>query len=150
MQTIITPINQHINSAWSRTTALYARTATVLGIGYPELMVLYALVVEGDMTQRQISENYGLLKQTVNTVVKSLHTRDYILLAPGTTDKREKVVSLTESGREYAEHLLQPLLAAEERAYQIIGAERSQAMADTLDLYNIIMERELSGGFSHA
>lgn len=150
MQTTITPINQHINSAWSRTTALYARTAAVLGIGYPELMVLYALVVEGDMTQRQISENYGLLKQTTNTVVKSLHTREYVRLDPGTADRREKVVALTESGREYAENLLEPLLVAEEKAYRMIGEERSRAMAETLDLYNILMERALDGGLTNA
>lgn len=146
----ITPVNRHINNAWSKTTALYARTATALGIGYPELMVLYALVVEGDMTQRQIAENYGLLKQTTNTVVKSLLTRDLVVLTPGKADRREKVVSLTETGHAYAGSLLQPLLEAEEQAYRMIGEERSQAMAETLDLYNILMERALEGGFHHA
>lgn len=150
MQHPITQINHHISCAWSKTTALYARTAAILGIGYPELMVLYALVVEGRMTQREIGENYGMQKQTVNTVIKSLHTRGYVQLTPGTIDKREKVVALTETGQPYAENLLQPLLDAEEQAYRMIGVERSQAMADTLDLYNMIMERTLDGGLHHA
>lgn len=140
-------INKQINSAWSKSTALYSRTAATLNIGYPEMMVLYALDAEGDLTQKQIAENYGMQKQTVNTVVKSLDQRGYVQLTAGKTDRREKIVSLTDSGQEYAKDILRPLKNTEDKIYRMIGEERLQAMTDTLDLYNLLFERELNGGF---
>ena len=35
--------NNHFNVAWAKSTALYTKAASVLGVGYPEMMVLYAL-----------------------------------------------------------------------------------------------------------
>lgn len=141
-------INQQINSAWSKSTALYTKVANVLGVGYPEMMVLYALEMEGDLTQKQISERYGMQKQTVNTVVKVLKNQGYIELVSGTVDKRSKIVSLTKSGNEYATQLLSPLMNAEDKVYRIIGEERLRVMAETLDLYNLLFERELKGGLN--
>lgn len=141
-------INQQINSAWSKSTALYTKVANVLGVGYPEMMVLYALEMEGDLTQKQISERYGMQKQTVNTVVKVLKKQGYIELVSGTVDKRSKIVSLTKSGNEYATQLLSPLMNAEDKVYRIIGEERLRVMAETLDLYNLLFERELKGGLN--
>ena len=42
------------------------------GVGYPEMMVLYALDTMEKLTQRQIAENFGMQKQTVHTVVSAL------------------------------------------------------------------------------
>lgn len=139
-------INKQINSAWSKSTALYARTATTLNIGYPEMMVLYALETEGDLTQKQVAENYGMLKQTVHTVIRSLEQRGYVHLTAGKKDRREKIVSLTDSGHAYAEPLLRPLRNTEDKIYRMIGEERLQKMAETLELFNLLFERELNGG----
>ena len=48
--------NNHFNVAWEKSTALYTKAASVLGIGYPEMMVLYALESMGELTQKQIAE----------------------------------------------------------------------------------------------
>ena len=40
--------NNHFNVAWAKSTALYTKAASVLGVGYPEMMVLYALESMGD------------------------------------------------------------------------------------------------------
>ncbi len=56
--------NNHFNVAWAKSTALYTKAASVLGIGYPEMMVLYALESMGELTQKQIAENFGMQKQT--------------------------------------------------------------------------------------
>lgn len=63
--------NNHFNVAWAKSTALYTKAASVLGVGYPEMMVLYALESMGELTQKQIAENFGMQKQTVHTVVSS-------------------------------------------------------------------------------
>lgn len=140
-------INKQINSAWSKSTALYVKAAAALHIGYPEMMVLYALETEGNLTQKQIAENYGMQKQTVNTVVRSLDKRGFVLLTAGKTDRREKIVSLTDSGKAYARPLLEPLRNAEDKIYRMIGEDRLRVMAETLELFNLLFERELNGGF---
>lgn len=54
--------NNHFNVAWAKSTALYTKAASVLGVGYPEMMVLYALESMGELTQKQIAENFGNAK----------------------------------------------------------------------------------------
>lgn len=61
-------------------------------------------------------------------------------------DKREKRIVLTESGQVYAHRMIAPLRKAEEKVYRTIGNERLQAMCEILDLFNLLFERELSGG----
>lgn len=139
-------INRKINSAWSKSNALYTKAASVLGIGFPEMMVLYALEAEGSLTQKQISENYSMQKQTVNTVIKSLDKRGYVVLTAGKADKREKTVSMTDNGQKYAKQIIQPIRNAEDKVYRNIGEERLQTMYETLDLFNLLFERELNGG----
>ena len=134
------------NAAWAKSTALYTKAASVLGIGYPEMMVLYALESLGRLTQKQIAENFGMQKQTVHTVVSALQKKGYLLLEASEGDKREKRIVLTESGQEYARRMIAPLRNAEDKIYRMIGNERLQAMCETLDLFNLLFERELSGG----
>ena len=148
--------NNHFNVAWAKSTALYTKAASVLGIGYPEMMVLYALESMGELTQKQIAENFGMQKQiaenfgmqkqTVHTVVSALQKKGYLLLEASEGDKREKRIVLTESGQVYAHRMIAPLRKAEEKVYRTIGNERLQAMCEILDLFNLLFERELRGG----
>lgn len=98
--------NNHFNVAWAKSTALYTKAASVLGVGYPEMMVLYALESMGELTQKQIAENFGMQKQTVHTVVSALQKKGYLLLEASEGDKREKRIVLTESGQVYAHRIL--------------------------------------------
>ena len=141
--------NNQVNAAWAKSTALYAKAASVLGIGYPEMMVLYALDTMGKVTQKQIAENFGMQKQTVHTVVSALQKKGCLLLEPGEGDKREKQIVLTESGHEYTNRIIAPLRKAEDKIYRMIGNDRLQTMCETLDLFNLLFERELSGGLDN-
>ena len=141
--------NDRFTAAWAKSNALYVRAASALGVGYPELMVLYALETMGEQTQKQIAENFGMQKQTVHTVVSALQKRGYLLLCASEGDRREKRIVLTESGREYAYRIVSPLRKAENRVDALIGTERLQAICETMELFNLLFERELNGGLSH-
>lgn len=138
--------NTRFCTAWAKCNALYAKAASIMEVGYPEMMVLYALETMGAQTQKQIAENFGMQKQTVHTVVSALNKRGYLMLEAVTKDRREKRVVLTESGREYAHRLITPLIEAENRVYETVGIEKMRAMCDTLDLLNLLFEREIDGG----
>lgn len=130
-------------SSWAKGTVLYTRWAAQCGIGYPELMVLYSLKTGTDLTQKQITEEVGLVKATVNTVIRDLKNRSLVILKPGRHDKREKLVFLTEKGKQYADGMIDPLLAAEERISRKIGDERMEQTIETMELFNLLFEKEL-------
>lgn len=130
-------------SVWAKGTVLYTHWAALSHIGYPELMVLYALLSDTPLTQKNIVEEVGLVKATVNTVIRDLKKRDYVVLTASKTDRREKYILLTDSGRKYAEETVSPLLDAEERITHMIGKDRMQQMIDTMELFNILFEKEL-------
>ncbi len=130
-------------SSWAKGTVLYTRWAAHCGIGYPELMVLYSLKTGTDLTQKQITEEVGLVKATVNTVIRDLKNRSLVILEPGRHDKREKLVFLTEKGKQYADGIINPLLAAEERISRKIGDERMKQTIETMELFNLLFEKEL-------
>ncbi len=136
--------NGEFYSVWSKGTALYVRWANVQGIGYPELMVLYAMKTKDRLTQKEIGEGYGLLKQTVNTVIRDLKARGYITLEPSKEDKREKLLSFTQEGEQYAFRMVEPLLCAEERVCKRIGYERMEQLQDIMELFNLLFEREVT------
>ena len=108
-----------------------------------KLMVLYSLKTGTDLTQKQITEEVGLVKATVNTVIRDLKNRSLVILEPGRHDKREKLVFLTGKGKQYADGIINPLLAAEERISRKIGAERMKQTIGTMELFNLLFEKEL-------
>lgn len=138
--------NNQFNAAWAKSNSLYTKAASVLGIGYPEMMVLYALESLGALTQKEISEYFGMQKQTVHTVVSALNKQGYLMLETSREDKREKRIILTESGEKYARRIIAPLRTAEDKVYKAIGREKIQAMCETMELFNLLFEKELNGG----
>ena len=138
-------VNRDFYAVWAKGAALYVQWASKHGIGYPELIVLYSLTTMGNLTQKEIREDFGLLKQTVNTVIASLKKRELIVLEPCKEDKREKLVVLTRRGHRYARELIEPLLEAEDRIYKKIGYDRLDVAQETMELFNLLFARELEG-----
>lgn len=129
---------------WGQAGSLYDFWAASKNINYYLLFVLYALDGQKTMTQKKICNSTGLTKQTVNNVIRSLKKEGYVTLSPGSGDKREKQVSLTEKGASYSRELLTPLQELEHRVMQIMGSERVQQMIDSITLYNTVFEKEMA------
>lgn len=81
------------------------------------LWVLYALNDGEEHTQKEVSETWEIPRTTVNTVVKELEANGFVVLSPIKGEKREMLVSLTESGKHYAEDKLAEIYAIEGRAF---------------------------------
>ena len=139
--------NRNFYAIWAKGNALYARAANLLGVGYPELMVLYALKTGGEQTQKAMSTAFGLLKSTVSTVIRDLKQRGYVALEASGGDRRERLVSLTESGRQYCDALIEPVLTMERNVHKILGEERLEQAQELMELYNSLFQNELERGF---
>lgn len=74
-----------------------------------------------ECTQKQISGNYRLPKQTVNNIVTELRREGMITLVPAKDGGREKVLCLTDQGEIYAAGIMEPLLRFEEEAVRRMG-----------------------------
>ncbi|MCP2040788.1 DNA-binding MarR family transcriptional regulator [Neisseria sp. HSC-16F19] len=94
------------------------------GISYTQLAVLHTLVRQTHCTQKQISDEWSLPKQTLSTVCKN-YLDAGLLTAAATDDKREKQLSLTAAGRALAEPLIARLEALEQHILTQFGHERS-------------------------
>lgn len=85
----------------------------------------------------------GACKSYRKYVIRDLKNRSLVILEPGRHDKREKLVFLTEKGKQYADGIINPLLAAEERISRKIGDERMKQTIETMELFNLLFEKEL-------
>ena len=83
--------------------AQYEAYAKSLGISYSTLSTLRIILEhDGDCTQRTICEYTFLPKQTVNAIVTALLRHGAIRMVELDSDRRHKVIHLTDKGRAFA------------------------------------------------
>lgn len=130
-------------TAWARGTGLYVQWASNHGMSYPELSVLYALVTKGPVTQKNICENYGLPKQTVNHCIRHFESQNHLRLEASIHDKREKRIILTEKGERHALNLLKPLFEIEAYISRNINSDQFVQAIETRELFNTLFEKAM-------
>ncbi len=129
---------------WGQSDSLYNKWANKHNINNVRLFVLYTLDRNEALTQKTISLYTGLAKQTVSSVIQTLKKENIIILLPSITlDKREKLVVLTDKGKNYCKELLTPLYEVEEKTFKLMGEDRVEQMIDSINLFNTILEREM-------
>ena len=63
--------------------------------------------------QSDICDRLSATKQTVSAIVKKFQKLGYVSLAESGTDRRNKLLQLTDAGREYVGRIIQPAADAE-------------------------------------
>ncbi len=90
---------------------LYARKHNLTA---KELFVLDIIwFTEDGCLQSEICERLSATKQTVSAIIKKFWKLGYISLTEAETDRRNKIVRFTETGKEYAKHIIPPAASAE-------------------------------------
>ena len=132
---------------WLLLDKLYSDYARSVGLNALQLGVLDTLLQEETpWTQKKIAERCSNQKQAVNLVIRSLLENGYVLLQESPTDRRNKIVTLTEAGRTYARGKVLPFWQAEERALTGMSLEECRQLAEALKLYTEAMTRSLKEG----
>lgn len=102
---------------WFGASQIYEEWAKSHGLTSNTLFVLYTIdEYSGRCTQQIICERLLLPKQTTSSILAELQAQGYIKKEPSSEDRRSKIVSFTEKGRQYAENILKQLYRFEERA----------------------------------
>lgn len=94
--------------------AAYEMYARSHGLTAKELFVLDLIwfAPEGCM-QADICERLSATKQTVSAIIKKFLKKGYVILSESATDRRSKIIHLTDAGREYVEKIIPPAADAE-------------------------------------
>lgn len=99
----------------------YEKYGAKATINAPNLLwILYALNDGNEHSQRQICDDWAIPRSTANTIIKDLEKRDYIVLKAIQGKRRELSISLTSTGKEYANKLLKRLYEKEKEIYQTL------------------------------
>lgn len=121
---------------WMATTQFYANWAKQRGMTYNAVLALCTLHSNQEQcTQKMICEQWGMPKQTVNTILKDFEKKGYVTFANMQTDKRNMLISLTDSGKVYANEIETELHKLDNYAVDKVGLDRMKEFNDNVALY---------------
>lgn len=100
-----------LNQCICKETELYGVWAKRHGMSYNTMMVLYALDKGETDTQKQIVKEWMIPKQTVNTVIKELERKGYVMFIE--SGRKNRKMKLTPEGKKYTGEILEDLYRIE-------------------------------------
>lgn len=121
--------------ALNRMDGAYYYLGRELGVNENTLAFLYALADGGPHSQKEISLEWLIPKTTINTIVKTMAQKGYIVLTSA-PHRREKQVSLTPEGQVYADALLGTIYQAEAGAIAATLEKYPPEFVDALEYFS--------------
>ena len=122
---------------------MYYRFAKMSEVKDNTLELLYALHDGKPHSQKQICDEWLIPKTTLNTIVKELIADGMVVLIKGDRSK-EKIITLTESGKKFAEVTLEKCIEAEKSALEKTLAVYSPEVVGALEMFADKFEEEIS------
>ena len=112
---------------------IYEDYAKSVGLTYMSLTVLEIIYYnETPCTQKEICGQSHYNKQMVNTIVKSFYDKGYLMLTEVEADRRNKHISLSESGRNYADGIMNPLWKIEKQALSVLSDKEREILLEMM------------------
>ena len=133
-----------INMSVNQIRGSLVQMAKKYDVNYHEMVLMYHLYKNGDCTQKQLCDYYLLPKQTVNNIVMAMKTQGNIEWYFTPTNKKEKVLTITEKGLDYISSLLLSMNNTEDMLKSVLGEEKIADMVELLTEYNNIIKASLS------
>lgn len=131
-----------IDDFYRRTDELYRQTAWRMGLADCAFDILYALVDEDGLTQKQLCERGFSSKQTVHSSVKRLQAKGLIALRGDSP--RTMRAYLTDRGRDEYEGRIRAVLGAEVEAVDIFSNEEQRRLTEAMARYIDALDARLS------
>lgn len=116
-----------------------------LGLSYNHFAVLYCLAnaQDGQCTQKHICDEWYLPKQTVFNICKEYKEKGWIEFSESPTDKREKILHLTQTGQAYAEPILQKTQTISEQAFAKFGDKKTKQLFALMQEFSEIFQQHI-------
>lgn len=114
----------------AKLSGIYAAVAKQHQLTLNELHFLYSIGRYGATSPTAIGDKWSLPKQTVTSVCKQLDQKGFLIFLPDETDKRSKLIDLSESGKHFINPIITRLTEAELQVSQQFGMEKFEMLLD--------------------
>ncbi len=111
----------------AQTTLLYEKYAQSYGLTYNSMIIYYLLEYYGACTQKQISEQWAIPKQTVNHIVKK-SMKEGILEFVNKEARKNKLIRFTKKGKEEFSSIVRELMLIEEEVIKNMGTNQMKML----------------------
>lgn len=113
-----------------------------------ELCLMYALDDGESHSQKEISEQWLIPRQTINTITKRWEKEGYLVQTSIPGRRREMQVTLTETGKAYAKRFLELIYAAEEKALKKTTERYSDEFIEAIEYFGQNLKDAFKGGMT--
>ena len=120
---------------------IYHEAARHAGLSDSAFDILYSLMLEDGLTQKQLGERGFTAKQTIGSAVRKLEGQG--LVEPAGPGRRNAPVRLTDEGRALVEQRVRPAYHGEQRASEALSAPERAELARLLARYTASLRAEL-------
>lgn len=94
-------------------TKIYAQFAQQKNLSYNELHFFYYLAQHKQATPKDISQTWSIPKQTINSICTKFSKLGYLNIKTDDQDKRKKILSLTSTGKDFIQPVVNQISKAE-------------------------------------
>lgn len=121
---------------WREGYFIYEEWSQNRGLSFNCVLVLHSIYEDMDhCTQKKISQQWFMPKQTVNMILKDFEKRGFIELIPMQSDKRNKLIHTTAAGKQYVSEIISDLQKLELSVAEKMGAERLESLNENMALF---------------
>ena len=120
-----------IFEAWRSCDSAYLKLVRQWGISLNTVWALEYLDKHPEGVEPAVlAEDTNMLRQTITVVLNDLEGRGYLSRAFHSTDRRRKIIRLTQEGQVFARKVLDAISAAEQEASAILSEEELRQLQD--------------------
>jgi DNA-binding MarR family transcriptional regulator len=127
-------IDEYCN-IWHQMNAIYEEYAKSVGLSYTNLYALSIIATQENCTQKTICQQTMMPKQTVHAIITGFWKQGLVQLQELPTDRRNKLIMLTEAGKDYVAGILPKINAAEQSAMLQLKESQRSTLLETTKLY---------------
>lgn len=114
---------------------VYCTDMAKIGVKESELWLMYALNDGEQHSQKQICDEWGFPRTTLNTAIKQAEAAGYLTMSLIPGKRREMNICLTEKGKVHAEKLLNIIYMAENKAMEETLKHYSADFIDAVEYF---------------
>lgn len=122
--------------------SVYSQFSKICGLSNAEYWCLI-LICEGTTTQRDISEQLSLSRQTVNSAFKLLVKKGLVRLEPVENNLRIKQARLTKEGEKFAEKCMDSVHNIEEKVWFTLEEDERLQLTNLICKYKDLIKEAL-------
>ena len=132
------------NQVYKEMDEIYHLYAKQHGVSDTALWLMYSLYQsETAYTQREFCSDWHYPPQTINSALKNFEKQGIIELQSIPDNQKNKLIVLTQKGKDWAENIISPLILAERRSFQGMKKEEREALLVLSKKYVDLLRSEI-------